>query len=113
MMKLAKELNVQLSATEPSREVQTGLPIWYHARSAPSIRKLYRTKTARCLRKKHGIRLVKDALEMLDQTPDEHMSRINCNCAKCHQSRTVMKCNHPVVLISFVIHSGEDVDVFD
>ena len=95
MMKLAKELNVQLSATDPSKEVQSSLPIWYHARSAPSVRKLYKTKNAKCLRQKHGIRLVEDILEMLAQTPDEHTARINCNCAKCHISRTNTKCKHP------------------
>ena len=84
MMKLAKELNVQLSATEPTIEVRSSLPIWYHARSDPSTRKLYKTKTAKCLRKKHGIHLVSDALRMMDQTPEDHTSHINCNCSSCH-----------------------------
>ena len=95
MMKMAKELNVQLSTTEPSKEVQANLPVWYHARSAPSVRRLYKTRAARCLRKKHGIRLVRDVLRMLDRTPDEHSPSINCNCSECHRNRTETKCHHP------------------
>ena len=62
MMKLVKELNVQLSATSPLRETQSDLPIWYHAHSAPSVCKLYKTRSARCLRRKHKVSLVRDAL---------------------------------------------------
>ena len=64
MLKLAKELNVQLSVTNPMKDVQTQLPIWYYVRSAPSAKKLYKTKAAKCLRKKHKLKLVKDALRV-------------------------------------------------
>ena len=100
MMKLAKGLKVQLSAVDPSEEVQSDLPIWYHVCSVPSIRKLYKTRAARCLRKKHGICLVKDALQMLEQTPDGHTPQIGCRCTNCHRSRNKLKCSHPHKCVS-------------
>ena len=95
MLKLAKEHSVQISATSPTRDVQIELPIWYHTQSKPSARKLYKTKSAKCLRRKHGIRLVKDALLVLDQVSEEHVPANNCGCENCRRMRTTEKCPHP------------------
>ena len=78
MMKLVKEFNVQLSATSPSRETQLDLPIWYHVCLAPSVCKLYKTRLAKCLRRRHKVSLVKDALDLLEQTPEDHTPHTNC-----------------------------------
>ena len=95
MLKLVRELNVQMSATNPTREIQLQLPIWYHVRSAPSAWKLYKKKTAKCLRRKHNVKLVKDALRIIEQITDEHVPQNNCKCDRCKKLRTEAKCTHP------------------
>ena len=81
--------------TNPSLDVKINLPIWYHIHSDPSARKLYKTKTAKCLRKNHGIKLVKDALSFLDGVTNAHSSRINCACTLCKATQSAAKCPHP------------------
>ena len=95
MLKLAEECRVQLAATKPTKEVQGQLPIWYHARSVPSARRLYKTKTAKCLRKKHQIRLVQDAMELIGEIPTNHTPTNSCRCEKCQSIRGNNKCTHP------------------
>ena len=95
MLKLAKEYNVQLAAANPTKEVQEELPIWYHARSMPSVRKLYKTKTAKCLRRKHQMKLVRDAVATLALMGEDHTPANNCRCEGCRNMRTENKCTHP------------------
>jgi len=95
MLKLAKEFKVQVSATTPKKNVQLELPIWYHVRSVPSARKLYKTKKAKCLRKKHNIKLVGDALDLLNNTPENHSPDNSCKCNICLSLRSEYKCTHP------------------
>ena len=95
MLKLAKDFNVQVASPNPSREAMLDLPIWYHIRSESSVRRLYRTKTAKCLRKKHGIRLVRDALRILENVEEEHRPAPNCTCESCKNMRSTNKCPHP------------------
>ena len=100
MLKLAKEYDVHLSSPNPSTSVKLDLPLWYHAHSAPAARKKYRTNHAKCLRNKHKIRLVRDAVSMLNDTPDNHEPRINCNCDSCRRMRAELKCSHPYECIN-------------
>lgn len=95
MLKLTEECNVQLAATNPAGRIQRQLPIWYHACSVPSARRLYKTKTAKCLRKKHQVKLVGDVLETIANTPEDHAPRNNCRCRKCQHLRDNDKCMHP------------------
>ena len=95
MLKIAKDLNVQLSAANPAKNLQTWLPIWYHVHSAPLAKKLYKTKTAKCLRKKHGVKLVNDALKILEKITNDHTPRNNCKCDGCKALRDKAKCTHP------------------
>ena len=95
MLKLAKEFNVQVATPNPSLQAKLNLPLWYHIRSEPSARRLYKTKVAKCLRKKHSIRLVKDALKIVENTGNEHQPEPNCNCASCRDMRAKTKCPHP------------------
>ena len=83
MLKLAREYNVHVSAANPAREVREELPLWYHTKSDPSARKLYRTKVARCLRGTHGIKLVRDATTLLGGVGENHTPAPNCTCATC------------------------------
>ena len=95
MLKLAREYNVRVDHPNPGLEVKINLPIWYHIHSDPSARKLYKKKTAKCLRKNHDIKLVKDALSLLEKIPNTHRSRINCACELCKTTRAANKCPHP------------------
>ncbi|KAF9791076.1 hypothetical protein BJ322DRAFT_999121, partial [Thelephora terrestris] len=83
MLQTAREFNVQLAATNPSKKVKGDLPIWYHAKSDPSAKKLYKTKHAKCLRKKHRVRLVKEATAILAEVGDNHIPATNCTCNTC------------------------------
>ena len=58
MLKLARDYNVSVTAKNPSKEARKNLPIWYHVHSDQSARKLYKSRMAKCLRKKHNIKLV-------------------------------------------------------
>ena len=72
MLKLAKEYNIQVAAANPSQVVRKEMPLWYHTKSAPVARKLYWMKTAKCLRKNHGIQLVGDVTTLLGRIEDDH-----------------------------------------
>ncbi|KAF9784119.1 hypothetical protein BJ322DRAFT_985095, partial [Thelephora terrestris] len=102
MLQVAREFNVQLSATNPSKEVKENLPIWYHAKSDPTARRLYKTKTAKCLRKKHNVRLVKDATELLTRIGDDHRAVANCTCHTCAHLQNKTKCPHPYKCINLL-----------
>ena len=65
MLKLAKEYNVQLKAWSPSQKAKEELPMWYHMKLVASARHSYKTKLAKCLRQKHGIRLVGDMTALI------------------------------------------------
>jgi len=100
MLRLAKEYNVSITAKNPSKKARSDLPIWYHIRSAQTARKLYKTKTAKCLRRKHGIKLVRETLQLLDNVNEQHEARNNCTCPTCTTMRTHHKCTHPHGCIS-------------
>ena len=95
MLKLAKEYNVQISALSPSRVAREDLPIWYHIQSDPSARKLYKTKTAKCLRKHHKVKLVRDALKVLVTLGGDHKYRNGCRCDPCKEIRAENGCFYP------------------
>ena len=95
MLKLAKEYNVRVTATNPSKEAREDLPLWYHIHSDKSARKLYKTKTAKCLRKKHNIKRVKDTLRILERVNETHEPKNNCTCTTCKTMRREPQCTHP------------------
>ena len=100
MLKLAKEYDVRVEASNPSLMARMKLPIWYHVHSEPSARRLYRTKAASCLRKKHRVRLVRDVVDLLSSVNDAHTQVINCRCASCRAMRATNKCSHPFKCIN-------------
>jgi len=100
MLRIAKEYNTQISARNPSKEARESLLIWYHIWSDKSARSLYKTKATKCLRKKHKIKLVKDALQMMEEINKLHEPRINCACNSCNSHRRTTKCSHPHKCIS-------------
>ena len=65
MLKSTREYNVKVEATNPSTQAKEGMPIWYHAKAVLAARSMYKTKLAKCLRQKHGIRLVRDATTLI------------------------------------------------
>ena len=103
MLKLAKEYNVQLEARNPSQQAKEEMPMWYHTKAVASARRSYKTKPAKCLRRKHGIRLVRDATALIARIGEEHSPRINCNCDVCHNLRTSDKCTHPFKCLTMAV----------
>ena len=95
MLKLAREFNVQVTTPNPSLEAKLDLPIWYHVHTAPSARKLYKTKNAKCLRKNHNVRTVRDAVSVISELAEDHIPAANCKCQTCKHMRTSAKCSHP------------------
>ena len=95
MLKLVKEFNVKIDTPNPSREAKLSLPLWYHVHSTPAARKLYKKKTAKCLRKKHDTRLVRDAVNLIQGVNADHLPARNCKCNTCRSMRTSEKCTHP------------------
>jgi ribonuclease HI/exonuclease III len=94
MLKLAREYNVRVEASNPSKEAKEAMPIWYHIHSDQSARRLYKSKTAKCLRKKHNMRLVRDAIRALETTGEDHVPRNNCTCEACKSLRAEHGCTH-------------------
>lgn len=103
MMKLAREYNVRVSATNPTKLVRGEMPLWYHTCSEPSARKLYNTRVAKCLRKTHRIRLVKDATAMLRGLGEDHTPAVNCTCATCGDMQVRAKCKHPAKCLTMLV----------
>ena len=95
MLKLAKEYNVRIEAMNPSQRVREKLPLWYHTKSDPSARSLYRTKVAKCLRKAHRIQLVEDATALLERVGEDHTPTPNCKCGICISMRATERCSYP------------------
>ena len=52
-------------------------------------------KTAKCLRKRHKVKLVRDALNVLVTLGGNHKYRNNCLCDPCKIIRTQSRCPHP------------------
>ena len=95
MLRLAKEYNVRVTARNPSKEARKSLPLWYHIQSDQSARKLYKSRTAKCLRRRHSVKLVRDALHLLGSISETHETRNNCTCTTCAAMRSELKCTHP------------------
>ena len=83
--------------------MKENLPLWYHAKSAPATRKLYKTKAAKCLQKNHGIQLVSDTTSLLGRITENHIQRKNCSCKMCGELRTTTKCTNPTQCIEMTI----------
>ncbi|KAF9778452.1 hypothetical protein BJ322DRAFT_989606, partial [Thelephora terrestris] len=95
MLKTAKEFNVKLNAANPSKRVRETLPLWYHVKSDQSAKKLYKTRPAKCLRKKHHVKLVEDATNLLGSVSENHQPIAGCTCETCKKLRMGEKCPHP------------------
>jgi hypothetical protein len=95
MLKVAREFNVQLGTANPSSEVKGDLPLWYHAKSDPTAKKVYKTREAKCLRQKHHIKLVKEAASTINGVNAEHRQEDTCTCETCRRLRAETKCPHP------------------
>ena len=95
MLKLARDYNVRIEAANPSTRVKEDMPLWYHTKSTPSARRMYKLKPAKCLRRNHGVKLVKDATSILTKAGEDHLPRQGCRCHFCDHSRRELKCKHP------------------
>ena len=103
ILKLAREYNVKIEATNPSDQAKGEMPLWYHTKSAPSARRLYKSKLAKCLRQKHGVKLVRDATALIARIGTEHAQRRNCLCELCRDLRTNVKCAHPLKCLATTV----------
>ena len=96
MLKLARDYNVRVEVTNPSTQAKEEMPIWYHTRAMPTARRMYKTKPAKCLRQKHGVRLVRDATALIARIEGGHSHQRNCRCNLCNDLRINIKCPHPL-----------------
>ncbi|KAJ6592573.1 hypothetical protein B0H19DRAFT_851126, partial [Mycena capillaripes] len=97
MMKTGRKYGVTADAITVSRKLQGDMPVWYH-RFSGGNKWLFNAKkeTAKCLKEKHKVRFVKDAvLRSRKIGTARHKYRVDCRCAACSVTKTITGCRHP------------------
>ncbi|KAJ3721117.1 hypothetical protein C8R42DRAFT_561189, partial [Lentinula raphanica] len=97
----AKKHGLRIEGVAFSREILRGMPIWYHKEANPLIRSMNSTKSSICLRTKHKIRTVGEAVDLITKYQDDaHVPDGMCKCMGCESIRTSWQCEHPHGCIS-------------
>ena len=92
MLSTARKYEVSFTAIKLDREMKAKLPVWYHLGATKELRRLNNSKQGDCLRERHKVRVVAEAIHMAkrrcyviarnnDYLPD------NCKCNDCNSDR--------------------------
>ncbi|KAK1217608.1 hypothetical protein PQX77_019729 [Marasmius sp. AFHP31] len=96
MIKTAKKYDLRLDGLAVDREAQQQMPIWDHVEAHERITRMYTSKAAKCLLKKHKVRTVGEALNTaLTLELKDHIQHDECECAACIQMSEEYECEHP------------------
>ncbi|KAJ7247772.1 hypothetical protein C8J57DRAFT_1080606, partial [Mycena rebaudengoi] len=98
MIKAGRKYGVQMDVIAVSGEIQRQMPVWYHSMSFGD-KNLWNKPPAvvECLKKKHRIKLVKDAEALADKmnAPNHSTTQPDCGCGSCSLTRAITGCEHP------------------
>ncbi|KDQ33712.1 hypothetical protein PLEOSDRAFT_1031451 [Pleurotus ostreatus PC15] len=96
MISTALKHGVRLEALRLSETALNDMPIWYHARENTRIRQAATSSASICLRKKHKVSKVGEAvIEAAHLNDREHKKSKRCKCQGCTKARSEYKCSHP------------------
>ena len=96
MIKVARKYGVRLEATEATNEVRGELPAIRCSQTKDDTRpETMCDKFGKCIRDKHGMRVLEDVTALATATPREHKRNKKCKCEKCTRIRRDTGCRHP------------------
>jgi len=96
LFQTAKKFTVHLEGLAFTPSITTAMPIWYHAKADPKIRRLTGSEMGKCLMKNHKIMRVGEIEKLANslQNPT-HTPNPNCLCENCVESGDVNECENP------------------
>ncbi|RDX53126.1 hypothetical protein OH76DRAFT_1316751, partial [Lentinus brumalis] len=97
MIKAARKYGARLDVRNPTEELKELMPIWYHAGDGEG-RSTANTEASRCLRERHNVQSVLDALGIAGRLRNQlstHRARPTCPCAACTSDRDRLDCTNP------------------
>ncbi|KAJ7739790.1 hypothetical protein DFH07DRAFT_679873, partial [Mycena maculata] len=101
MVKCMNKYGVSFETVHPSNEIKEDMPLWHHPGKVPGKRQENNGRKAKCLRKKHAVIKVHDALDLIRRLDDpQHTRNEACSCDACEVDRTVRKCQNPHACIA-------------
>ena len=96
MVSTALKYGTRLEAINLTRNALKDMPIWFHARENTRLRKAATSSVSICLRRKHGVKTVGDAMTAAECLNNpEHRKSKKCKCQGCKAARDNHKCTHP------------------
>lgn len=96
MISTALKHGIQLEALKLSKTALEEMPIWHHARENTRLRRAAMANASLCLRKKHRVSKVGQAVTEAAYLDDvEHKKSKRCKCQGCTKARNKYHCPHP------------------
>ncbi|KAK1219895.1 hypothetical protein PQX77_017375 [Marasmius sp. AFHP31] len=96
MFKSANKAGVTFNLLTPTEEVRRDLPLFHHFARSTSQREAYNTEGCKCLRLRHGVTLVGDAVDIAARINNtDHTRNKDCTCPACDSDRTIVQCDNP------------------
>ncbi|KAL4255512.1 hypothetical protein AB1N83_014246 [Pleurotus pulmonarius] len=96
MVSTALKYGTRIEAINLTQSVLENMPIWFHARENSRLRKAATSSASICLRNKHNVKTVGDAVTTASCLNDpEHRKSKKCKCQGCKGARDNYKCTHP------------------
>ncbi|KAE9385266.1 hypothetical protein BT96DRAFT_755928, partial [Gymnopus androsaceus JB14] len=96
LMDTAKKYNVRIEGIAFSRKILLKMPMWYHKEAHAEIRSMNSTTASACLRLKHGLQTVGDAVKLISTIQSaDHQPNSLCECVDCNKIREMYECDHP------------------
>ncbi|CAK5278421.1 unnamed protein product [Mycena citricolor] len=112
MTSVGKKHGVAADAIAVSREIQGQMIIWHHTKSnAEHGMWKYKKDTIKCLKEKHKMKTVKDAVQLeRKMRTNRHVASKRCRCNACTEVRESTGCTSPHVCYR---KAGEMLDTLD
>ncbi|KAH8826765.1 hypothetical protein DL96DRAFT_1417281, partial [Flagelloscypha sp. PMI_526] len=96
MLKVIRRNEVRLEGIAIERDLLLEMPIWLHKKADKRTRRLMNSAASRCLRERHGVRTVADAVsaETILGSHDHRQSN-RCSCKDCEWTWNEYNCPMP------------------
>ena len=97
MVTTAHKYRLRLDVLNPEEKLKEIMPVWYHIGNGEG-RSTANSTASKCLREKHNVRTVLDAIRVVGtgRTRDpSHKARATCDCTACKADRDCLGCRYP------------------
>ncbi|KAJ7185336.1 hypothetical protein C8R46DRAFT_827296, partial [Mycena filopes] len=103
MLKCAKKYGVDFNTVNPSNEIKGEIPLWHHFGEDRKKTQHKNAKECVCLRERHNVHLVRDAMAMLRRLQSRTHERVqSCVCEDCSDDRITRGCANPNACIAAI-----------